>query len=86
VTYTIEFRPAAYRDLRDLPLEVIRRISRRIDALASNPRPPEAEKLAGCEGLYRVRVGNYRILYEIRDEVLLVIVIRVRHRREAYRK
>lgn len=83
--YAIEFRPSARRDLKDLPREILQRISRKIDSLADNPRPPGVEKLSGSEDSYRVRVGDYRILYEIRDKVLLVVVVRIRHRREAYR-
>jgi len=86
VSYIIELRPAARRDLNDLPRDILPRISRKIDSLAGNPRPPGVEKLSGSEDSYRVRVGDYRILYEIRDKALLVVVVRIRHRREAYRK
>jgi mRNA interferase RelE/StbE len=85
VSYTVEFRPAARRDLKALPREILQRISRKIDSLTDNPRPSGVEKLSGSENSYRVRVGDYRILYEIQDEVLLVIIVRVRHGREAYR-
>jgi mRNA interferase RelE/StbE len=85
VSYIVEFRPSARCDLRVLPREILLRIGRKIDSLADNPRPPGVEKLSGSEVSYRVRVGDYRILYEIRDEVLLVIIVKVRHRREAYR-
>jgi mRNA interferase RelE/StbE len=85
VSYTIELRPAALRDLKRLPKEVLDRVSKKVNSLADNPRPPGVEKLSGSEDSYRVRVGDYRILYGIRDEVLLVIIVRVRHRREAYR-
>ena len=86
MSYIIELRPAARRDLNDLPRDILPRISRKIDSLAGNPRPPGVEKLSGSEDSYRVRVGDYRILYEIRDKALLVVVVRIRHRREAYRK
>jgi mRNA interferase RelE/StbE len=85
VSYTVEFRPSARRDLKALPREILQRISRKIDSLADNPRPPGVEKLSGSEYSYRIRVGDYRILYEIQDEILLVLIVRVRHRREAYR-
>jgi mRNA interferase RelE/StbE len=85
VSYTIELRPGARRDLENLPQDTLQRVSRRIDSLADNPRPPGAEKLSGSENSYRVRVGDYRILYEIRDKVLLIIIVRIRHRREVYR-
>lgn len=86
MSYTIELRPAARRDLKGMPQRNLRRISVKIDSLARNPRPPGVEKLSGTESSYRVRVGTHRILYEIRDDVLLVIVVKIRHRREAYRK
>jgi len=85
VSYTIELGPAAQRDLKVLPHEILQRVSRKIDSLADNPRPPGVEKLSGSENSYRIRVGDYRILYEIRDRVLLIVVVRIRHRREAYR-
>ncbi|HOJ03476.1 MAG TPA: type II toxin-antitoxin system RelE/ParE family toxin [Bacteroidota bacterium] len=86
MSYTIELRPAAIRDLRDLPQGILRRITGKIDSLADNPRPPGVEKLTGSENSYRVRVGDYRILYQILDNIVLVIVVKIRHRREAYRK
>jgi mRNA interferase RelE/StbE len=86
VSYTIEFRPSARRDLKSLSGETLLRVARKIDSLADNPRPPGAEELSGRENAYRVRVGHYRILYEMRDEVPLIAVVRVRHRREAYRR
>ncbi len=86
VAYTVEFRPSALRDLKALSGEVLQRVARKIDALAENPRPQGVEKLSGSESAYRLRVGDYRILYEIRDRLLLVAVIRIRHRREVYRR
>lgn len=83
--YRVELKPAAERDLAALERRDLLRVARRIDALAQNPRPPGAEKLKGAEGIWRVRVGDYRILYTIRDEVLLVLVVRVGHRRGVYR-
>jgi mRNA interferase RelE/StbE len=87
VTYSIEFRPAALRDLKSLPGDILDRVIRKISALAENPRPSGVEKLTGSEeDFYRIRVGDYRILYTIRDKVLMIIVIKVRHRREVYRR
>ena len=86
MTYKIEFRPAARRDLKDLPRDVLDRVSRKIFALAENPRPLGVEKLSGSEeDFYRIRVGDYRVLYRIEDRILLIIIIKVRHRREVYR-
>jgi mRNA interferase RelE/StbE len=60
------------------------RVARKIDALAQEPRPRGVERLKGEENLWRVRAGDFRIIYTIRDEVLLVLVVRVGHRREVY--
>jgi mRNA interferase RelE/StbE len=85
VRYIIEFRPSARRDLKPLPADVIRRVDKAILALEENPRPPTCTKMSGRENRYRIRVGDYRILYEVRDDVLLVLVVRIGHRREVYR-
>ena len=83
--YTIQVKPAFEKDFDALPKDVQRRVTAKIDTLASNPRPSGVEKLAGAEALYRVRIGDYRIVYEIKDAVLIVLLVRVRHRREVYR-
>ncbi len=69
--------------LRDEKLK--QRIGQKIDLLAENPRPPGCEKLSGTENRWRVRVGDYRIIYEVYDNRLVVLVIRIGHRREIYR-
>lgn len=83
--YRVHIAPAAERDLRALPVEVLRRIRPRIDGLATDPRPPGVEKLAGGGDLYRLRVGDYRIIYQVQDRAVLVLIVRVRHRRDVYR-
>jgi len=85
MSYRIEFRPAARRGMRRLPRDVIQRIDRHILSLADDPRPHGVERLTGEENTYRIRVGDYRVLYEIHDDVLIVYVIRVGHRRDVYR-
>ena len=85
MTYRVEIRPAAVKALAALAKADQRRIARKIDGLAKDPRPPGVEKLAGVDGLYRVRSGDYRIVYEIQDERVLVLVVRIGHRREVYR-
>ena len=86
MTYRVEFRPAAARELRKLDRSARDRISKVISLLADEPRPPAAKMLTGDEAprLLRVRTGDYRVIYSIEDDVLLVLVINVRHRREAY--
>ncbi len=82
-TYRIELRPAAVRALRKLDPQVRRRVQGAIALLAQDPRPPGARALQGRPGL-RVRVGDYRIIYTVEDDVLLVVVVRLGHRRDVY--
>jgi mRNA interferase RelE/StbE len=86
VTYEVTTEPAAQRDLRALPRDALRRVDAKILPLAANPRPHGSEKLRGEEALYRLRVGDYRVLYAIDDQKRLVRIVRVRHRREVYRR
>lgn len=82
--YRIEVRPAALRALRKLTPEVRPRIEGAITLLAADPRPPASRPLRGRPG-YRVRVGDYRILYTVDDNVLLVVIVALGHRRDIYR-
>lgn len=84
--YRVQILPAAARALAALPHEAQRRVDAKILSLADNPRPPGVEKLAGEEALYRVRAGDYRVVYTIEDRVLLVLVVRIGHRGEMYRR
>ena len=83
--FEIVLERAAERDLRRLSEEVHDRAIDAISSLASNPRPAGAKKLAGTKNDWRLRVGDYRVLYEIADTIRVVRVYRVRHRREVYR-
>ncbi len=85
MAFRVRLTPAAVRDLRALDRPVLRRIDAKLLALADDPRPGGVEKLTGDVDILRVRVGDYRILYTIEDAVLLILVVRVRHRREVYR-
>jgi mRNA interferase RelE/StbE len=86
LAYRVEFSRAADRQFRGLPRRVQARLKSRIDALAADPRPPGATRLSGADDLYRIRAGDYRVIYAVQDEVLLVLVVRVGHRREVYRR
>jgi mRNA interferase RelE/StbE len=81
--YEIVFLRSVYRDLRSIPKADIKKILRRIDSLSKDPRGPGCEKLSADER-YRVRQGNYRIIYSIEDDRLIVTVVKVGHRREVY--
>jgi mRNA interferase RelE/StbE len=84
-TYRVLLERSAERDLGRLSSEVHDRIIRAIQGLANNPRPPGCRKLVGGKNDWRIRVGDYRVIYEIADEIRIVRVNRVRHRREVYR-
>lgn len=81
--YRIELRPAAVRALKKLDPQASRRVQGAIALLAHDPRPPAARKLRGRDAL-RVRVGDYRVIYTIQDDVLLVVVVTLGHRRDVY--
>jgi mRNA interferase RelE/StbE len=83
-SYRLLIKPSAVKELEDIPRKDRQRLVGRMRQLAVQPRPPGVEKLSGHD-LYRVRQGSYRILYEIIDHDLTVIVIKIGHRREAYR-
>lgn len=83
--YQIVFAPVAARQFRKLASKVRGWIAPHIDALATNPRPHGVEKLKGEEKLYRIRVGDYRVIYEIQDKEVVITVVKIGHRREVYR-
>jgi mRNA interferase RelE/StbE len=82
--YELEILPSAQRSLNRLDRPVRRRVATRIDALAEDPRPQGATKLVGSKH-WRIRIGDYRVVYDIKDAQLIVLVIEVGHRREIYR-
>lgn len=87
MAHRVELAPAAERDLRRLPPEIRRRLQTAILPLAREPRPPGVRKIEGQENAYRVRVGAYRIIYDVYDSDQLVLVLRVSRRRErTYRR
>ena len=85
MAYRLDVTPAATRDLKRLPQDVRTTIRSTIDGLAEDPRPQGYEKMEGSDDVYRVRCGHYRVIYQILDNVLTVIVVRARHRRDVYK-
>ena len=83
--YTVGTTPAVDKQLSRLPVSVQRRLTETIEGLESNPRPHGVKKLAGHDNLWRVRVGDYRIIYTIEDDRLLVLVVKLGHRGDVYR-
>ncbi|MDQ6972328.1 MAG: type II toxin-antitoxin system RelE/ParE family toxin [Mariprofundaceae bacterium] len=82
--FSIRFRESVRKDLRKIPKADVQRILQRINALQSEPRPPQAEMLTG-DTKYRIRQGNYRILCEIEDDLLTVCAVKVGHHKDVYR-
>jgi mRNA interferase RelE/StbE len=85
LSYQIEIAPAARRQIKKLPKAAQAVVIARLEALAEHPRPPGCRKLSGEENLYRVRKGDYRIVYQVQDARLVVLVVRVGDRRDVYR-
>lgn len=85
MAYQVFLERAAEKDLSRLSSEIHARVIEAIRGLASNPRPAGCRKLTGSENDWRIRVGDYRVVYEISDAIRIVRVNRVRHRREVYR-
>lgn len=83
--YAVSFRRSAEKDLRRLDAATQQRVLRVTTSLARVPRPAGCRKLRGSDNAFRIRVGDYRIIYTVDDEVLVVAIERVRHRREVYR-
>ena len=84
--YAVHLKPSADRAMARLPADAQRRIVLALEGLGGNPRPPGVTKLAGDENLWRIRVGAYRVVYEIHPRPPLVMVLRVAHRKDAYRE
>lgn len=82
--YKIEIKKSAVKELNNLPRNDLKKITQKIQELADNPRPQGCKKLAG-EEKYRIRSGNYRILYMIEDDILIIYVVKTGHRRDVYR-
>jgi mRNA interferase RelE/StbE len=82
--FEVIFKRSVAKDLRQIPKKDIAKILKRIEALRAEPRPPGVEKLSGQEK-YRIRQGVYRILYEIRNNELIIVVVKIGHRRDVYK-
>ena len=84
-SYKVYIKPSAVKEIESLPKKDRSRVVQKIKGLAADPRPPGCEKLTG-EEKYRIRQGRYRIVYSITDKELIVIVVKVGHRRDIYKK
>lgn len=84
-TYSLRFKPTVEKDLLSIPRPMVSKILSRIDQLPVNPFPSQSLKLHGAEHLYRLRVGDYRVVYEVDPESVAIVIHYVRHRRDVYR-
>ena len=85
MAYTIQFKPTALRQVEKLSRPIRNRIAAKIEALRDDPFPAGCKKLAALTDAWRVRVGDYRVIYQVHHGILLVLVVTVGHRREVYR-
>jgi len=84
--YVIKFRPAVEKDIRHLPQKELIRIKRKIESLAENLPDRSTTKMKGNNNFHKVRVGDYRIVYEIHDDVLVILVVKIGNRKDIYKK
>ncbi len=83
--YRIEIKRSAAKALKKIPKHDQKRISEKIDNLAENPPNPDTTKMKGNNPFHKIRIGDYRIVYEIQDDVLLILIIKIGHRKDIYR-
>ncbi len=86
VSYKIEWKRSAAKELRQLPNDIIKKVLEAVEELSSNPFSPKTKKLIGSEHTFRIRVGDYRIIYNIYSKILIIEIIRVGHRRDIYNR
>lgn len=85
MAYTIQFKPLALRQLEKLPRDIQKKLAARVEALRDDPFPVSCKKMAAIADTWRVRVGDYRVVYQVNQKILLILVLTVGHRRDVYR-
>jgi len=83
--YSIEFKSSVKKDIKKLPKKIILQAFKKIEELKKQPFPVQAKKLQDCESLYRIRIGNYRVVYEIDENRMIITIYYIRHRKDVYR-
>ena len=84
--YSVEFRPAVLKTLKRLPKKDLRRIKKRVDDLAENLPDPNTTKMKGDNAFHKIRSGDYRIIYEIHNDRLVILVVKIGHRKDVYKR
>ncbi len=85
MAYSIQFKPLALWQLEKLPRDVQKRLGAKIDSLRDDPFPAGCKKMAGLHDAWRIRAGDYRVVYQVHSEILLILVLTVGHRKDVYR-
>ena len=85
-SFQVEWKNSASKELEKLPRQIITRVVAAVDDLSTNPYPHGARKLIGSERAYRIRIGDYRVIYHVFEKRLIVEIVRVRHRKDVYAK
>ena len=85
-SYKIEWKRSATKELKQLPNDLIEKVLKVVKALSSNPFPTQTKKLVGSEHSFRIRVGDYRIIYNLYSKILIIEIIRIGHRRDIYNR
>ena len=85
VKFEVQFLSSAAKEFRNLPQEIKKRAITKIDSLASNPFPKASKKLKGKNDFYRIRIGPYRVIFEIRNDENIILITRIRHRSDVYK-
>ena len=83
-SYQIEWKSSARKELRKLPSDMIQKIVTAVELLGENPFPPGCRKLIGSEQTWRIRIGNYRVIYNVLSSILVIEIVRVAHRKDVY--
>ena len=83
-SYQIDWKSSARKELRKLPSDMIQKIMAEVESLGENPFPPGCRKLTGSEQTWRIRIGNYRVIYNVLSSILVIEIVRVAHRKDAY--
>jgi mRNA interferase RelE/StbE len=86
LVYSIEFRPAVLRSLKKYPRKDLQRIKKRIENIAQNLPDPASTKMKGRNDFHKVRVGDYRLIYEIHSDILIILVVKIGHRKDVYKQ
>ncbi|MBS3027683.1 MAG: type II toxin-antitoxin system RelE/ParE family toxin [Dolichospermum sp. DET50] len=86
MSYQIELTRGAVKQLKKLPIDIRERIDLKIQELSVEPRPDGVKKLESELSIYRIRVGDYRVIYQIQDDIVLVTIVKVKHRKDVYRQ